>query len=147
MESYEKFFGNATFRRKCAFGAINRTQKQEKCHPNWIPSGQQYQEVKSEYYSRKCSILCFLWRRNNFRGNNFGNFGSEGTIWENCSLLREQKNTMVSAPLKKGTTQGFEVLIVSTTRFHRHIVASDDTRTPPTLTTKPSAPPAVHGRI
>ena len=47
----------------------------------------------------------------------------------------------VSATLKKVT------LIVSTTRIHRHIVSSHDACTSPTHTTKPSAPPAAHGRI
>ena len=53
----------------------------------------------------------------------------------------------VSATLKCATTHDFEVLIVSTTRIHRHIIPSHDARTPPTRTTKPSAPPAVQGRI
>ena len=51
--------------------------------------------AQKRYYSWKCVVWCFSWRRNNFRGNNSTNSGGEGTIWENCSLLREQKNAMV----------------------------------------------------
>ena len=53
----------------------------------------------------------------------------------------------VSATLKCATTHDFEVLIVSTTHIHRHILSSHNALTPPTSRTKPSAPPAAHGRI
>ena len=62
-------------------------------------------------------------------------------------ILWARPKIEVSATLKCATTHDFEVLIVSTTCIHRHIAPSHDARVPPTRTTKPSAPPAVHGRI
>ena len=57
----------------------NRNLAIRKCKPNLIQIDHQSQELKSEAYARKCTILCFPWRRNNFWGNNIEHFGGEGT--------------------------------------------------------------------